>query len=609
MAQQANRKYLGVVGGGYNDPIATDMFKVNVAATAPLRHDRSIARWTLVTVDTKIWDAERQGIKFEMRTLGIVEDVEIVPGHAFEDDRQMAHSEYYADEQFRQQGFATTQEDAVRLKVRAIGHVTQDGRDLYGPVRPPERESAAYVAEPEEVRLALMKPMNLQQGSFRIGGYATLDGLYHPFTELILPSHQVFLHGAIFAASGWGKTMLMKHLLREFHSLQVPDESGNPKPPPAIVVFNIKGAEFYQLESPIPQAELGKIFKRSPDVQELWNALNLTPQGFDRQRITYYPMGADIRNVGQRYSFSFSQIEPDEEGQNFLRSIMEPFNLPEASKERLSEYMVFCKRHFTNRAQQEVQHPRAQAQVTDRQGQTLNIGFNDTLTNFTELLRRAQRSDRSVTITCSKCSEQLYIPAYNVDAISRALGELQRLNIFDIGQPINIRDLMRPGHISVLDVAGLQSGLAQQIFIQHILHGLFFRANQIFLGTQTGVPYEGVVVFLDEAWRFFQRPEILDELEIISRMGRSLKVGLWLADQSIPTDERAWHVLNNMHTRILGSMTADPRVVRRVMPLNDSMLSVLPNLRRGMAIFFNQEYSRIPTPTLIPPCTCYHEGD
>jgi len=110
---------------------------------------------------------------------------------------------------------------------------------------------------------------------------------------------------------------------------------------------------------------------------------------------------------------------------------------------------------------------------------------------------------------------------------------------------------------------------------------------------------------LDEAWRFFQRPEILDELEIISRMGRSLKVGLWLADQSIPTDERTWHVLSNMHTRILGSITADPRMVRRVMHLSDSMLSVLPNLRRGMAIFFNQEYSRIPTPVIIPPSTMH----
>jgi len=598
MAQQENRKYLGVVGGGYDDPIGTDVFKVNVVATAPLRHDRSISRWTLVRVETKVWDAEQKGVKFEMKTLGIVEDVEIVPGHAFEDDRQMAHSEYYADEQFHHQGFSTTQEDAVRLKVRAIGHVTPDGKDLYGPVRPPERESATYVAEPDEVRLALMKPMNLQQGSFFIGGYATLDGLYDPFTELVLPSHQAFLHGAIFAASGWGKTMVMKHLLREFHKLN---------PSPAIVVFNIKGAEFYQLESPIPWTEINKIFTRSPDVQKLWNKLNLTPQGFNRQRITYYPLGADIRNVGKVYSFSFKQIEPNEKGQAFLRSIMEPFNLPEPSKERLSEYLVFCKRHLTDRAQQEVQHPRAQAQVADRRGQS--IPYEDSLAGFINLFQQARGNDRSVAITCSQCGEQLRIPPANVDAISRALGELQRLKIFDSGSPFNIRDLMRPGHISVLDVAGLQSGLAQQIFIQHVLHEIFMQANQIFLGMQMDLPYEGVIVFLDEAWRFFRHPQILDELEIIARMGRSLKVGLWLADQNIPTGEKEWNVLGNMRTRLLGSITADSHIIRRVMPLSDSMLSTLPNLRRGMAIFFNQEYSRIPTPIMIPPCTCHHEGD
>jgi DNA helicase HerA-like ATPase len=151
--------------------------------------------------------------------------------------------------------------------------------------------------------------------------------------------------------------------------------------------------------------------------------------------------------------------------------------------------------------------------------------------------------------------------------------------------------------------------LAQQIFIQHILHSIFNKANQIFLGIQSSENYKGVVILLDEAWRFFQQPEVLDELERISRMGRSLKVGLWLADQSIPTGVREWHVLSNMHTRFLGSITADKSLVQRVMPLSDSMLSALPNLRRGMAIFFNQEYSRIPTPIMIPPCTCYHEGD
>jgi DNA helicase HerA-like ATPase len=168
---------------------------------------------------------------------------------------------------------------------------------------------------------------------------------------------------------------------------------------------------------------------------------------------------------------------------------------------------------------------------------------------------------------------------------------------------------MRPGHISVVDVAGLQSGLAQQTFVQYVLHQVFRRANRIFLEARADEPYEGVVIFLDEAWRFFRTPNVLDELETISRMGRSLRVGLWLADQNIPTGEREWNVLNNFRTRIVGSISADRTILKRVMPLEETMLTVLPNLRRGMAIFFNQEYSRIPTPVIIPPCTCYHEGD
>lgn len=593
------RRYLGVVAGGYDEAISTDKFKVVVNSAAPLRHDRSIARWTLVSVDTQVWDQEQQGAKFEMRTLGMVEDVSIVPAHIFEDARQMAHSDAFASPEFRGT-YSTVAEDAIALHVKAIGHVTADKRDLYGPVRPPERESAAYVAEPDEVRMAVMKPMNLRQGSFTIGGYATLDALYSPFTQQILPSHQVFLHGAIFAASGWGKTMAVKHFLREFHSLS---------PSPAIVIFNIKGSEFYRLDEPIPDHEVQKLVERSPDAERIWKELKLKPMGFDPNRVTYLPLGVDNRKVGKVYSLKFAQIEPDEEGQNFMHFIMEPFNLPPASMDYLTNYMFFFKHHFTDRAPQAVSHPPA----VPRLGSTTTGRPKDELASFISLLQRAIGSavgQAWPTIRCSSCNESISIQQAAAAAINRALSGLQRFKIFDIGDdPINIQDLMRPGHINVLDVAGLQSGFAQQTFIQHILHQIFSYANKIFLQSREDEPYEGVIIFLDEAWRFFRSPNVLDELETISRMGRSLRVGLWLADQNIPTGEREWNVLNNIKTRILGSISPDRNIVRRVIPLEDSMLSVLPNLRRGMAIFFNQEYSRIPTPVLIPPCTCFHEGD
>jgi len=594
-----NRKYIGVVAGGYDEEINTDVFRVAVSSSAEMRHNRDLARWTLISVHTEVWDEERKGTKFEMQTLGMVEDVTIVPAHTYKDSREMAHSDYYTKPDF-QKVFSSTAEDALALKVRSLGHLTRDRRDLYGPVRPPERESQTYIAEPEEVRIALLKPMNLQAGSFTLGGYATLDGLYNPFTRLELPSHQAYLHGMFFAASGWGKTMAMKHFIREFHNLN---------PSPAIVVFNIKGSEFYKLDDPLPDSEIRKIKDRSPEAARLWELLNLKPQGFDPQRISYYPMSVDVRGIGRIYSFSFAEIEPNEEGASFLRFIMEPFNLYEASMNYLTEYMFFCKRHATNRATSEVSHPLASLRLMNRQGQPIRTrNYQDRLSDFIATFREAQRiSNGEVRISCSRCDDSIRIPESPADAINRALGELQRLNVFDVGNSIDVsRDLMTSGHISVIDVAGLQSGLAQQIFVQHLLHRIFSQANRIFLEGREEKP---VIIFLDEAWRFFRSPRVLDELEIISRMGRSLRMGLWLADQNIPTGEREWNVLNNIRTRILGSITADRNILRRVMPLEEIMFSVLPNLRRGMAIVFNQEFSRIPTPTIIPPCTCYHEGD
>lgn len=610
--EAAQNLYLGVVGGGYNNPIPTDTFSVVVPPNSPYRHDnRYMSRWVIVHVDTCIWDAEQKGQKSTLSTLGVVEDVEILPGAVYEDDREMAHSEYYSEQSFSKT-FTTTQEDAIRLKVRAIGHLTSDRQDLYGPVRPPERESQVTVATPEMVKIAIMKPMR-QGTTFGIGGYATLDGVYEPFTPIVLPEHQMFLHGTIFAASGWGKTVCIKRLMHEFHKL--PNS-------PAIIVFNIKGGEFYRLEDEVPEEELRKIFINNLSAKRTWDSLQLQREGFDPKRISYYPVGVDHRRTGRRYTIHFSQIEPNEEGIDMLRFVLYPFEatVTETSVDALCRLVEFCKKHFTNACREHTTHSspghvQFVRGTTNSRSTSQSINYNDTFEGLSRVIRGIQSSSQGfqggfVSVVCSACSESVQIHSASAAALSRVVDGIIRMSIFDGNDSLDTGELIKPGHVSVIDVAGLDSVAAQQVVISYVLSRVFRRANQFYLlGADPSARYTGVIIFLDEAWRFFKIPRVIDEIERISRMGRSLKVGLWLADQSIPTGEREWHVLNNMRTRILGSITAEPSAIRKVMPLSESMMSALANLRRGMGIFYNQEYSRIPVPVIIPPCTCYHEGD
>lgn len=157
--EQEGPLYLGVVSGGYEDPIPTDAFKVTVNPRAGARVKKEeVARWAIVRAETDHMNAQGKQLKFT--TFGVVDDIRVSPGHAFRDAREMGQSGYYKEENF-QRTFSSVAEDALELTVRSLGHLTQRGnqQDLYGPVRPPERESRVYLATPQEVQIVLMKPM------------------------------------------------------------------------------------------------------------------------------------------------------------------------------------------------------------------------------------------------------------------------------------------------------------------------------------------------------------------------------------------------------------------------------------------------------------------
>jgi hypothetical protein len=589
---EGNKDYIGVVAGGYDEVVPTDVFKVAVNAQAPSRFKDEVCRGTIVRVSTEAW--RRDGNKWSFTTYGVVDDVNITPGFAFSNAKQMGQSSYYRDDTFRNV-YSSTAEDSIELVVRAVGHEDEQG-ELYGPVRPPERESTAYLAQPDQVRKVLMRPVSNPK-QFVVGAYATLKGLYTPITLMSLGKEQIFLHGAMFAASGWGKTVAMKHFIQEF--LNVNDA-------PAILVFNIKGQDFYDLEREMTQAQWDQIRKKNPAADAVWQERKYKRQGVPLERVTYYPLSQVARGrTGQPYALRFSSLTPDREGITALLRLLSDANLQPASADYLIDYFMFFKQHFTQHSSHANASPMC-ANWTGRPG--------DTLANFVDSLGNARRvagSANYFVIQCSQCGRQPTSPNVNInswsaDAILRALRSLERLNIFDIGDEIPIGRLFTPGHISVVDVATNDSPRAQEIFIRHLLQAVFNYVNRREY-EESDVAYHGLALFLDEAWRFFRSETVLDAVETISRMGRSLRIGLWLADQSIPTGAAETTILNNLRTRILGTMSAESTTqIKRIMPLDDKLMASLQNLRRGTGMFFNLEYSRLPVPCVIPACRCYH---
>ncbi len=605
-----DENYVGVVAGGYEEEIETDQFTVVVHPQAAHRYSSVLGINTILRIETDVVKPDNSTFKFI--TFGIVEDVRIIPSAAFINSKDMSRSDYYKTPDFP---FSSTSEDALRLIVKSIGHVNPHyPRDIYGPTRPPERESKAYLANPDEVRLVIMRDFSKQLEQFTLGAYSTPDGIYRPVTSITLPYNQIFLHGAIFATTGWGKTMLIKHLIQEFLS--------NSQTPPSIIVFNLKHDDFYQMDMPLDELELEQMRQRNLDAVKLLDDLNYKPAGIPRDRYHVYPISSTPSHEAAQtttlrpHSIHFEQLGTSEEDLALFNLILENLNLTATAITYLMDYYREFKRHFTrNSSIHEDGQPGTpfvygKSQEGNRQKEYFRAPVRDKLSSFLAVLRWAnsQVEGRWVKIFCSHSNcyrngEVVSLHKQSVESILPRLNILRSIGIFDVGQDIDIERLCIGGNLHVIDVVPIKSAIGQEIFIGYVLHRLFQYVNQRLYDPEK---YHGVVIFLDEAWRFFRMPSLIDKIEVISRMGRSLKVGLWLADQSVPTSQSLMPILNNIRTVIAGAMAIGIRDLRKLIPLDERWERLLSNVRSGTGVFFNQEFSRIPITFTYPPARCYH---
>ena len=602
--------YVGVVAGGYEEEIETEQFTVVVHPKAAHRHSSLLGMNTILRIETEILRPDNS--HYKLITFGIVEDVRIIPSAAFITSKDMSRSDYYKTPDFP---FSSTSEDALRLIVKSLGHLgSHHLRDLYGPTRPPERESKVYLARPEEVRLVIMRPFPEQLEQFTLGAYSTPDGIYSPTTPITLPYNQIFLHGAIFATTGWGKTMLIKHLIQEFLS--------NSPTPPSIVAFNLKHDDFYGMDTPLDDEELEQMKHRNPDAVKLLSELHYQPEGISKDRYHIYPISIApsheaASNVSATpHSIHFRQLSASEEDLSLFNLILEHLSLTPASVTYLLDYYREFKRHYSpEHNYHDDQKPgRPYLLLKDEQGnwkrEYYRTRVEDRLSTFLELLRWANSSSdgRWVRLFCDhgncyRNGEVVSMHKQSVESIIPRLNALRGMGIFDIGRPLNVERLCVGGNLHVIDVVPIKSAIGQEIFIGYVLHKLFQHVNKRQYDPER---YHGVVIFLDEAWRFFRMPSLIDKIEVISRMGRSLKVGLWLADQSVPTSQNLLPILNNIRTIIAGAMAIGIRDLKRLMPLDERWERLLSNVRSGTGVVFNQEFSRIPISFTYPPARCYH---
>ena len=174
------RDLVGVVAGGFEEPIETEVFKVIVPASSKRRIARDLKVETIVRVEAI--DKTRTPI------LGKIKRTVIQPGLSYRSAKDMAA---VGSRGKRGKSDATWRKDSEILEVESLGQLV-DGR-VVGPLRPPERESPVYLANAEDIKTALIVEQPRESSlTISLGVYANPETVYKPYVVIDLPMEAIW---------------------------------------------------------------------------------------------------------------------------------------------------------------------------------------------------------------------------------------------------------------------------------------------------------------------------------------------------------------------------------------------------------------------------------
>jgi len=181
------------------------------------------------------------------------------------------------------------------------------------------------------------------------------------------------------------------------------------------------------------------------------------------------------------------------------------------------------------------------------------------------------------------------------EAASRAANYIKRLQKYSVwgSRNIPLDDLIKPKHMSVLDLAGLQRHVSQYI-VQKTLEDVWS------LAVTGGLPYP-IFLVLEEAHNFAPGSQVaqdsacLSVIEKIAAEGR--KFGIFLLVVTQRPGKISSNVLSQCNSQIIMRLTNpdDMSAVRRSSEgLSEDLFNDLPSLNKGEAIIVG-ELTKIPT--------------
>lgn len=480
-----------------------------------------------------------------------------------------------------------------RVSVEILGEELDDGT-IVPPRFRPLPNSPVFALNPEETA-AIIHAV----GEVRLGlavGHEDVPIEVPARRKSVLPRHEVVL-----GTTGGGKSTTL--------SVQI---AGMARAGMAVVLLD-------------PEGEYTAIDEATPDPHML-RALQqrgLAPAGVANTTV-YHLIGRETANPKhphlRPFSLRFWRLSP--------YAVMEILDLNDAQQERFMKAYDATKRVLELlRIFPSTEHDRQQMLELDEHEEGYPKLRLDFLYDVVQYVAARVQKDANATVQHPLFAGQADDVTRTIDAethgassvsswraVQGRLGRLRRLGVFDNpgGKPIDYRELLRPGQVSIFDLSDTDSPYVNNLVIADLLRGVQQAQEMAAAAAERGgqliTPVEVVVEEAHEflsAQRIAKMPVLFQQVARIARRGRKRWLGLIFVTQ-LPQHlpDEVFGLCNNFILHKVNDPAVVNRLKRTVGGIDESLWQRLPNLAPGQAIVSFAHMAR-PLLVSIDPAPCH----
>ncbi|MGD0767241.1 MAG: ATP-binding protein [Tepidisphaeraceae bacterium] len=462
-----------------------------------------------------------------------------------------------------------------RVQVSLIGEETEDG-GLIPPRRRPLPNSAVFVLDSDETRRILNS-----QGDICIG---LADGLEDVEVRVSSTNKFVFpRHLGILGTTGGGKSTTVAGLVSKFQA------SGM-----AVVLLDTEG-EYTTLNEPTMDARMLKALERR----------KLQAAGVPNTHLLRLVgrVSANPKHPKQsEFSLRFADLSPhalveilgltDAQEERFIRS----YDATKVVMERLRIFPV------TDQDRQEVLeideldegYPRMELghlyEIVKIVAAVMNKVDLETVALFHPQLK-GKTGEINTILTAMDLPKSG--PSWR--ALQGRLGRIHRLGIFDSrgAKPLDYAAMLKPGHVSILDLSDTDSPQINNLVIAQMLRGIQRQQDDnykaaVLAGQKRPTP---AMVLIEEAHEFLsaerirQMPVLFQQVARIAKRGRKRWLGLGFITQ-LPQHlpDEVLGLINNWILHKIGDSNVISRLRKSIGGIDDVLWQRMLSLAPGQAI-------------------------